>query len=556
MRGIRSESGEEARLSSMMTGAGLGIVLFLFLTLLLSGITMLFGGILEAWIPIVALLGGIVTSYYIGRVKGVLLMIISLLVPLMLALLTFDTATDSLGYHEITIDHLLSGWNYIQAPMKPESEWVRHYARAQELMSAALISLIELTEAGKAVNAMYMFGALCLSYSFIRSLWPGLRHIEALISSCVLIFNPVCISQVLTFYNDLFLYPGLVVTALALGSEYRGVGSGKNYGYIAAFMFTAILINTKFTHFFYVGLIWIGFIALCIVRHHGRMALNLTGFAIGTLLVGVLILGWNPYITNIQLTGDPFYPLLSGNVDIMTGNTPAIYFGHGRAYNFLLSQFSTEGEAWGLFRHPTSVSVIASTTLDARTMGFGALYSVIFIMSVIMMIVSRQGLKGWLLYFLPLLMCFIFEQTWWARYVPMAWAPIGISVIGSYLRNRGRLLRGAMVVIVVVDLLLVGVRSNAQSVVGGMQWRYFLENAKGGPIIVDFKSNPAFRRHLDERDVKYVEISRDSMVGDRVYTIVGNRKIEDMPVYECDIYYSNNDNWLKSYILNYSEVER
>lgn len=533
-------------------GTGLGLLSFLFALLVFDGISILIhvkNYALIGWISI--LIGGCF-SYFWGGWRSLLSFLFCLLIALGISFCSFDTASDSLGYHENTIISLIEGWNPISDPEKPVSLWTRHYARAQELMAANIIALTGIIETGKAVGLLFLFTSAFLVFAYLRKIYTGIDNRKLLIVTLILTLNPVVLSQILTFYNDLYLYPGLLILFFALLSNYLSKTKSR-IDWTIALMVTVLLINTKFTHFFYCGLVWLFFIFVASIYSKKQFIIKSLIVGIIAVFIGVGIVGFNPYLTNTYNYGDPFYPLLTGDVDIMTGNTPPIYYGSNRVENFLKSQVSLQNNSWSLVKNPINKLNYFSTTLDSRTMGFGPFYLLLLIFSLFMMLVSKPGKWIWIIYLGSLLLCFIFPQSWWARYVPMAWAPIGISVLASYLSKRISWLRKATIIFVAINLLLVGVRSNAQSVVGNLQWHNFINISKGREIKVYVDSNIPMLRHLEEYGVDYIEVPMESMDSSRIYTIVGNPENEMMPIFELPPDYVNSLGLLNNKILQYSK---
>lgn len=539
-------------------GMGSGLLSFLFFILFFEGLSFFLGLRLSIWVPVAAFFLSLVGSLLSGGWKAALGLVIFIGISIAFSFLSFDTAYDSLTYHETTICYLIEGWNPVFEYAFPESLWSKHYARAQELLGSSIAFATGYLETGKSVSLMFILASLFLAFYFLKNLWRQLSNNHILIVTIILIINPVVLSQITTFYNDLFLYPGLVVLFLSLLDAYKNCrgNSISWFDWIIALMFTAILINTKFTHFFYCGLVWIGFLIMGIINGRKGYSLRIIMVASFALIIGVIWIGWNPYITNLINTGDPFYPLLTGDVDIMSSNTPDIYNDDNRFVNFFKSQLSTETDAWILITHPLNFKNYFATTLDSRTLGFGALFLPLFLLSVYLMIKTKAPKNFVIVYLLSIVSCFIFSQAWWARYAPMIWATLGISVLYSFISHKCVIVRKIIIAGTLINLILVGIRSNTQSIIGRIQWQNFIEYSKNREIKVSLNGNEVMRRHLKEHDINYIDCPPDNLNISNTYTIIGNPKHEMVIFYEVEYDYQKNLSPIRKVIFNYSKIKK
>jgi hypothetical protein len=210
-----------------------------------------------------------------------------------------------------------------------------------------------------------------------------------------------------------------------------------------------------------------------------RTALESTLQLLAAGTVGIVILGWAPYVLNLLRFGHPFYPLMGhGAVDIMTGNTPAILVDLSRPARFLFSLFAGTHagyETTPALKLPLALSWAEIRTAggtDVRIGGFGPLFSAVVLLATIVValqIVRRQFPvhAGWLLYVgaVVLLSVLAMPENWWARYVPQFWLVPWIVTIGALLA-RARWLRAmgwALGILMLVDASMVAAVSTAQA---------------------------------------------------------------------------------------------
>ena len=92
------------------------------------------------------------------------------------------------------------------------------------------------------------------------------------------------------------------------------------------------------------------------------------------LVAGLCLLGYNPYVINTLEYGSIVYPLggASADIDIMTGNTPAMYVGCNRFGNFFKSLLSVGDTSWALLNGGvTPGSLARAYSSDMRVMASG-----------------------------------------------------------------------------------------------------------------------------------------------------------------------------------------
>lgn len=536
--------------------SGFGTLAFLCIMLILSGLCMFAGLSVNIAIPILSILISCIIVYSKSGYRSLLLTLLTIIWSIAFSALTFDTASDSIGYHETTIRLLQKGWNYIYQDPDTSILWVPHYARAQEILSACIISLTGVIEIGKSVNLIYALTCFFLTCGLLCRLCKKINYRKIIVLALILNLNPVTLVQIFTFYNDLFLYPGILVMTLSFICLYQKDNTKQiNILWILNGMISIILINTKFTHFFYCSLIWLIFYALLLCNSKYVQFKKALFVGLVSLFIGIIIVGYNPYITNLVYYGDPFYPLMSGNVDIMSGNTPTIYHDDNRFVNFFKAQLSNYEESWAILKHPKTISNYFQTTLDSRVLGFGPFFILLLLLSVIIMILNKPSIKLWIVYIGVILITFMFSQSWWARYAPMIWATLGISVFASYKYCHGVILRRILVSLVLLNSCIVFVRGNAQSVIGAIQWNNFKQMAKGSQVKIYFNEKETIKWHIDTSKIDYIEIPEDSIDFKRVYTIIGNPDNDEFPVYEISNDKYDDIGVVRKAILNYSRKD-
>lgn len=394
----------------------------------------------------------IFSGVYIKRISSAALFLGAFLISLILGYFSFDTTYDSIYYHKPTIEALVNGWNPIYDDGENLCMWTLHYARGLELQASSIASSYFGLEASKSINFLFLFATFSLSFCAISKSFALLSKKQVLIATLILMLNPVVLSQLFTFYNDFYLYLESISLVSLFIILYKSEENCSLY-YFMLLTATLLAVNTKFTHFFFGCLLWGAFWVYLFYKRKYNLLKKSLILGIIALVLGAVFIGYNPYVTNFLKTGDPFYPLLSNKVDIMTSNTPEILIDDNRFIAFLKAQLSNETIAWALIRGKINVADIITPSADSRTYGFGILFFPIFLCTITLMLITKADKKLWLALILILLPIAFFEQSWWARYVPFPWAITTLAAI-SYYRSKKLILSRILYVSIISMVIL------------------------------------------------------------------------------------------------------
>lgn len=387
----------------------------------------------------------------------------------------FDLSYDGQAYHQEAIIHLANGWNPVyDAPLDlptAHEKWINHYAKAAEIAAAAFYKATGLIEHGKLINLLFLFASFLLAVPALLSLGANrLRPAAAVVLAAVLAFNPVSVTQAFSYYVDGILSSALLIM-LALGallfggktrSEHDNGDEGVNVsiqekerpGWIVPSIFAASLlfaINLKFTALGYAGVLCIGLlVALYMTERFAAMKrMFVTMAAAG--LIGVLAVGYNPYITNTLSQGHPFYPLAGkDSVDIVQNFTPRNLERLNRFEQAAVSYFAVSREN-GTDKMPTSTKLpftVSPKELavfsepDVAVGGFGPLFGGILLLAAVALMLAYGLSAGTTIAVsgviaVLLASAFINPAAWWARYVPQVWiVPVACAWLALVVRAR------------------------------------------------------------------------------------------------------------------------
>ena len=372
--------------------------------------------------------------------RGVLAGICIILGAVALSALIPDYSYDGTLYHNEISIRLAEGWNPIYDPLPDTSLWTRHYAKGMELLAATIMGAFGSVETGKGINIILAASALLYLKTALDEWLPRrgnpLKWCIVLFSAC----NPQALAELTVPYNDLGTYYSLMwgILLLLLWNRRR-----SRFLLCSLLGITVVAISIKFTCAFHMTLLWLAAIIWTAFHRQWRRAAVLSLWFLAAAVAGFVLLGWHPYVTNLIHAGNPLYPLMgSGQVDIMSYNTPDIYEGHNRFYNFLLS----------------NVPRLYLIGYDTRIDGFGPLFLPVLLLSIFIMACDRRNVPGvaWYIVIVTLASCFVFEQTWWPRYNMQLWlVPVTAIVTAARSRLRERLNKECVYAIMAMGFMAV-----------------------------------------------------------------------------------------------------
>jgi hypothetical protein len=384
----------------------------------------------------------------------------------------YDLSYDGQAYHQEAIIHLAEGWNpvYDKEIAQPtgNSLWINHYAKAAEIAAASIYKATGLLEQSKVINLMVMAASGLLSLAALLTLRPENR-LTAWVAALLLALNPVSVYQSFTFYVD-GLLGSLLLCLIALGCL---IFTRPGWLLLSAYTLTMIMMmNIKFTAIGYAGVLTIGLLIVLYMSEQFTRLKQLVRLAALGGMIGVLIVGYNPYVTNTLHNGHPFYPLAGENaIDVVKNFTPrnlermnrfeqvaASYFAEpmGNSTDKKPTQFQ-----WPFTFSAKELPTFAET--DVAVAGFGPLFSGALVLALIVLVLAFRRRPGMTLAAIGVIAVlagssFINPAAWWARYVPQLWVvPIICLLLALCLRGY-RLLNGvgiALTVVLVANTLLV-----------------------------------------------------------------------------------------------------
>lgn len=362
----------------------------------------------------------------------------------------WDSSYDSLSYHQEGVIRLKDGWNPFYEQNGDIDKWVKHYTKAPWIFAASIYTITGRIESAKILTMLLPIIIFLLGFAFFYLVIKK-KTIASLLGALLLAINPVNISQMFTYYVDsiLGIYIIILIITLFLILFYEDLFYFK---YFALINIATFLVNIKFTGLAYAGVI-LGIFVICnFIYSSKEYNIKLVSFLIVSFIFSVIIIGFNPYVTNILNKGNPLYPLAGPDkIDIMTDNTPEEFRYDGefeKAYKALIAVPSVNN--WNgkapkdfseMFKNDEGTKIIYAAS-DTRLRGFG-LYSVIFLplsfIFLIYILAKCRDKKLKVCSSLTLVgLAFVViycGDFWWARYISFIWAIPVITYVIMAIRN-------------------------------------------------------------------------------------------------------------------------
>jgi len=481
---------KKEQIKNILFNASVLLIMFIFMNIFISSTLFIFKISINKMNCILALIITIVLFIIYSLIKkenlknniiSILLFLILMTISLIISNSVYDSSWDGNSYHKTAIGALKNGWNpnYEQIEEFNESDkneqknvlthkiWNNHYPKAVWIFSANIYSITENIESGKSINFMMLFALLLMTISYTLKKF---NICLSVIVSILVTLNPVSVSQLFTYYNDGLIYMYIIALITVLLNLLEEDNELINYTTIVIIL--ATLINIKFTGFAYAGITTLFFYIYILLNKKSKKSkiIKLTIAGILSLIIGVGLIGYSTYIKNFINNGHPFYPLFGEEkIDIITNNQPKEFKDMNRFKKFVLANFSESNNITYQVDDDVTLKIpftikknefSALSTCDLRIGGFGVLFSGIFIISVIIILVGmyfmyfsskKTFFKISIILLLLTSLVIILEEAWWARYLPQLYILPFIAIYFLYYFDKKKI---SNILIVFLILLL------------------------------------------------------------------------------------------------------
>lgn len=425
---------EKMRINGSFTAAP---ILIFSLTALFTSICFIFNIKNITFSLILAI--GVVTVFGILRDR---LMLISCIITVILSLisiriagLVYDISYDGMYFHKEAIYALANGWNPLRTSfwyynyfgrLQDMALWLDNYPKGVWSFYACIYDIFGKIEYAKGANMIFVLMLFFSAYDTISTVFNK-KGLVCFFVAMVFTANPVIASQYFTYMNDLPVAVFTMVCAF-LGMKIYA-GKAESIDYICLIAAFASSFAVKFTAPIFSGCVLMGFGIAFAIKNRGKNLIKPCVSVMIAVLIGVAVMGADPYIKHIKDGMHPVYPVMGeGSYDIMNTNAPKGIdeMSNPRALiTSIFSKTSPNPEDAPVLKIPFSIhsdEKWAMTAPDARMGGFGVLFSGILIVSLVLGIYSLKKAKG-ISPLLPAVVVFtllamFFPESWWARYSP------------------------------------------------------------------------------------------------------------------------------------------
>lgn len=456
------------------------LLIICFTVFSVGSIALLLGQTINKLVVPVGYLASVIIGYLLMKklnlkqfilVQGIVLAL--LIISFLIAGQFYDVSWDGMGYHQNAIIELSKGWNPIREKLQGQgSLWNNCYPKYPEIVQASILSFSGNIEAGKMLNFVFMLIATLYSFYILLSV-TEFNYRNSILFSILIGFNPISVYQLLSFYNDGILASILIICGCMIIDLEHNESKDK---YLYLIMIGCIGVNIKATLLGYIFIIGGLYTLYCLIKK--KNILKLVVSAVSILIIGVGLLGYNPYMNNLTEGNHIFYPLMGkGKVDIITYNQPTSFLGKNRFEKLWVSLFAESDNINEIAdREPAAklpltiksdeIKVFRMT--DTRMAGWGTQFSGILIIALLIYVRKRyERKKISLLLLLILITVAINPEGWWARYTPQLYlVPIIILIAFSMdiqkmdsKQLRTKISRGIKYILVALCILNVGLIS-------------------------------------------------------------------------------------------------
>lgn len=444
----------------------------------------------------------------------------------------YDLSYDGQGYHQDAIVMLSQGWNpfyeklYSEAtPDLPRWKWINSYSKASETIEAVIYKGTGRIEQAKGLNILLLF----MTFGFVLSFLLRINYINKLVTlliSLLLIWNPVNITQMFSFYLDGQLYLVLLSLIAVLGTIYI---THKNYLIFPLVGLITLSWDMKLTGIMYSTFFLMFFMVLDWYSEKILLFFKKAQAYIIAVILAVFVIGFNPFITNIIHHGNPLYLMIGkDSTDFVISNTPKNFINKSPFERFAGSVFSRSNNARGensnaVFKIPFTYNKEEIDTFiypDNMTGGFGPLFSGVILVSMLLLFIGLREKHArkikFIFYFFistTLVSAAINPVSSYARYIPQFWI-LPASVALYSLMSKKMLVRTfglVLVILIVINNFLISQKYFVYSHDASNRLSNELVLLKSGtdlkPKIVSFGAFRSNRIRFAEAGISFVENS-------------------------------------------------
>ena len=471
------------------------------------------------------------------------IMLIFFLVSIFVSGSVFGLSYDGQAYHQEAVILLKHGWNPFFTTLVDEAtanleRWLNHYPKGNWIIAASIYKLTNNIECGKALSIFSCF----IGFSFVLLGCYKLKinfYLKLLISA-LFALNPVFLYESLSYYLDGILASLLVSLAFI---SFRIVTQREKILFWPFLFVSIILINIKLTAVVFFGVLTFAFFLYLLISGQLKLSFWFAKLTIASVLIGILFVGFNPYITNFLAKGHPLYPAMGEDAyNYVDRNIPENYWSLKPPTRLLASIFSESSLAkgkgeFGVLKLPITISqseLESFRQTSVKVGGFGPLFGLAFLLSVFGFIYyqfNRLRIQEKLVSLSVITLIFAFAAiipiSCIARFVPFVWwIPCVIVLLLFTKKTITMNVIGSLVIItLLLNNLLVGAYYYPYNLKNSVQLDKQLNDLShtiSSPLHVNFGQFGSTKIKLNKYNIPYNEVFTDDECKDGKTFLVTN----------------------------------
>ena len=387
----------------------------------------------------------------------------------------YDLSWDGQSYHQEGIIQLARGWNPLQQPTPPERTnhdmELTYWAKGEWLSATAVYRLTGRIEYGKCFHILFITVAFALTLAALLRSTP-IRFIPTVGIALTAALNPVSLGQCTSYYLD-GQVSSLLVTMLALAVFAHPRWEGPSLVCLASG--GLVLVNLKATALVYLVIFLAGYLVWLAFSRRKRESWRVLATVTVSIILGVGLVGYNPYLTNLIHKGHPFFPFAGKGAIyftvLMQGQRPSNFEGANRFERLILSVFSQTENAtapsasrWKIpfSIHPQELQALREG-YGTRVGGWGPLFGGAVLLSLLILggaAITAFRASFWSLWAAGCVVASVLvtSEGWWARFAPQLYLLPVIAVVASITVGKAwlRHLGAALFLVLLANTILLG----------------------------------------------------------------------------------------------------
>jgi hypothetical protein len=450
----------------------------------------------------------------------------------------YDVSADGQSYHQEMVVQLARGWNPFRKEVTGSDGaaeaicyMVNHCTRGMETVAASVYEITPHIERCKVFNLQLIVASFCVTLCALLRLKP-VRPTVAVLLSVIAALNPVSVYQSFCFYVDGH-FSSVLVCLFALGVMlFRDRSPVILLSWVSAI---AIAVNVKFTGIPYAGIVTGGFLIGLLIFKNLKTLLVAGAVTALAFVLGVCVLGYSPYVTNMIKKGNPFYPFSNpGMVEAnQRAESPENFRGLNRLETLFISVFSKTEDACSFgptktshWKWPFTVTkreYRAVTCNSVRIAGWGPLLGGAVIISAVILIMAlpltlRKTGPALGVLAIVFLSAVVTCGSWNARWFPQIWIiPIVPIVLTQYVGRRMlKFLGWSLMAVLLINIGLISTAFlDSQAQVNRLLRTQLHEMSRSSkPVVVYFDGFTPNRVRLEEMGITYREVKEQKDLPD------------------------------------------